>query len=537
MRYNLVHSFTQGTTGFYACEPDPDLDLAEAMRLLASRPYDSFLEAHSLKKLARSQKADSLHLLAQFASEPALAGFFAKAAALLPDLAGFFPNRPLPDTNPANVLRADLKAACLANINEHAPLNPALIAGDADIAAQREIFAARRSMLRREYALTAARGAKAVEQAPDPRETYRLALERLAKAGYEPGAEMRHEASLSPIALLREWRVSGGVAFGPQEHEFSGKATAYGRGLSLAQARVSCVMEIVERASAHVMAEKDNIGGHAFISASYQDLLASGRRALDPVSLGAEPAARAADLCWIACQSAGGREVFAPAQAIYLFLNLDEPQLFENYGSTGLGAGASPEHAKYAALCEVIERDAQASAPFDPASCFELASDNEIIAGLLADYRWRGIRVQFQDITTEIGVPAYRCFVQGADGGVAQASAASLSGPKAALAALTETPWPYRWATPERAPSGPGLANLPTRKLEDLPDYSLGDYKSDLQLLEKALAAMGLDPVYANLARPELGFPVYRVFVEGLETDTELEKGPSRRFLARIKEI
>lgn len=61
------------------------------------------------------------------------------------------------------------------------------------------------------------------------------------------GPEMRHEASLSPIALLRAWRVDVGVSSGRQQYSLRGEATAYGRGLSLAQARASYAMEIVER--------------------------------------------------------------------------------------------------------------------------------------------------------------------------------------------------------------------------------------------------------------------------------------------------
>lgn len=78
-------------------------------------------------------------------------------------------------------------------------------------------------------------------QRPPPQETFLRALDALMEADLIVGPEMRHEASLSPIALLRAWRVDVGVSSGRQQYSLRGEATAYGRGLSLAQApRLLC---------------------------------------------------------------------------------------------------------------------------------------------------------------------------------------------------------------------------------------------------------------------------------------------------------
>ena len=91
---------------------------------------------------------------------------------------------------------------------------------------------------------------------------------------------------------------------------------------------------------------------------------------------------------------------------------------------------------------------------------------------------------------------------------MARATGANLNGARAALAALTETPWPYVWARP--APFGkasvPGLAALPERVLEDLPDYSLPSAEANLRLLESVLAGhakplYGSDPTDLNPVR------------------------------------
>lgn len=71
-------------------------------------------------------------------------------------------------------------------------------------------------------------------QRPPAQETYLRAVDALMENGVVDGPEMRHEASLSPIALLRGWQVDIAVTSGAVRHTLRGKATAYGRGLSLA---------------------------------------------------------------------------------------------------------------------------------------------------------------------------------------------------------------------------------------------------------------------------------------------------------------
>jgi ribosomal protein S12 methylthiotransferase accessory factor YcaO len=58
---------------------------------------------------------------------------------------------------------------------------------------------------------------------------------------------------------------------------------------------------------------------------------------------------------------------------------------------------------------------------------------------------------------------------------------------------------------------------LSIRKLENLPDYSLGSVYSDLKLLETLLASNGYFPVYIDLTRKDLSIPVIRVLVPGME--------------------
>lgn len=72
------------------------------------------------------------------------------------------------------------------------------------------------------------------------------------------------------------------------------------------------------------------------------------------------------------------------------------------------------DEAAVAALTEIAERDAEATTPYSRTRCFMLRSRDQLIQSLLDDYAACGIRVQFQDLTTELGLPVYQCFVTGA---------------------------------------------------------------------------------------------------------------------------
>ena len=223
--------------------------------------------------------------------------------------------------------------------------------------------------------------------------------------------------------------------------------------------------------------------------------------------------------------------MLVPAQAVFLFCNLDEQSLFLAGGSTGLASGNTEAEARLAALTEIVERDAEATTPFSREGCFVLKSRDERLQALLDDYAARGIQIQFQDITTELGVPVYRCFVMSRRGEVAQATGANLCGSRAALAALTEVPWPY----PYGEPTGPALGGLPVRWLEDLPDYSLPSAEASCKLLEKTLCAQGRTPLYVDISRKDLDMPVVRALVPGLELTADFDRfsRPSLRLLAR----
>jgi ribosomal protein S12 methylthiotransferase accessory factor YcaO len=245
-----------------------------------------------------------------------------------------------------------------------------------------------------------------------------------------------------------------------------------------------------------------------------------GPAAVDPNSMRLEVPYANQPLHWIEGFGRHGEPRLVPLQAVYLFANLDEVRLFSGLGSTGLASGNTPEEAKVSGLLEVMERDAEAVRVFDPRQCFLADSRDAQTRELLARYHQQGVHPVFQDLTTELGVPCYKCFVHLPEGGLAKATDASLCGRHAALSALTETPFPF----PEGPASAPGPKDLPVRMLEDLPDHSTGSAAGDLALLEAILEAGGCAPVYVNLTKRELRLPVFRAIVPGLEIVSDFDR-------------
>ena len=357
---------------------------------------------------------------------------------------------------------------------------------------------------------------------------YATAMQGLERLGILAEEEMRHESSLSPVALLRRWRMQVEVHQDRHHYRFSGLQTSYGKGLSLERARASCAMEIVERCSSFAQVVNgrlpDTVQDYRLRRARLSELQSEGCSALNPDAIGLEVPYEDQPLYWVegtTAGAAGATAMLVPFQAVFLFANLDEIDLFSGLGSTGLAAGGTMAQAQFHALLECIERDAEAVQPYDPARCFRLATRDTAVGRLLADYRERGIDVIFQDCSTGLGVPCYKCFVNGpGPDELAKGTSAHFSGWQAALSALTETPYPYPHGP--RSISGP--VDLPIRYLEELPDYSSGNMAADLHRVETLLAANHFHPVYVDLTRRDLAIPVVRALVPGLELMADFDR-------------
>lgn len=555
--YLYAKTQTVSGVGYFGCRLEHTLDLEYGLELLAARPLDSYLHCQLLETFG-NMESSRLVQWAMGARGPLIKYLLLECAYFFPQarlaLEKFLPSLSRLDDSPCEYtplphlllaktedLRKNLE---IGNFFRENIQNHRLHDRDQKLSHTVESGLIWEELQEKKGILASLYSSMTVFPPENPvsaNDTYHRAYMALEKAGLLEFPEMRHEASLSPIALLREWPVRISIESNKVSHTLTGKSTAYGRGLSLAQARASCLMELAERASAHAGARCDDKGGEIAGSAKPISLFRYTLRQLRNTRIYAPVTAQRAasfddaPFYWMTAEDPHGNSAFVPAQSVFLFLNLDEPTYFESGGSTGLGAGNTIADARLSALVEIIERDAHATTPFFWEGCFLLRSRDSAIQGLLEDYRSRGIFPIFQDITTEIGVPSYRCFVISPQGEIIQATGAGLDGKKACLAALTETPWPYSWATPGGAPTRLPDRMLPLITLEDLPNFDLGGARANLLLLENTLQGHGLTPLYADISRADLQIPVVRAFVPGLQTHADFDEIelPSQRLLAR----
>ncbi len=535
--YELCLTQSFEATGYFACYPPRTMDFEACLEHLGQCPNDEFMHKHLLRLIGAWSQTDFKKRLPDSVSNPLLSTLVYEACLLnahLTDSAPVFSGdklRKMAENSPLIYIRsslltdAPLHARWIQilgdNIRYHRDLPPLSKIGPAPV--QVPLTAQPRVQIQD---IPVPSKAKQTPKMPSFEETSRLALDRLSADGIIAGEEMRHTASLSPIALLRPWSLSITVKNGRNHFSVSGIQTAYGRGLSLERARASYAMEMVERYSAFSSVEPAGLTGYCsaypLIRARYSDLLRSGQLALDPNRIGLEVPYIDQPLHWLQGNTVkAGVEypLLVPVQCVLLFCNLDEPSLFSGLGSTGLASGNTLPEAKVSALLEIVERHAEGVSPYRPDQCFHLVSRDAAVANLLEDYRRKGIHVRFQDLSHRFGIPVCKAFVVGQDGGVAKGFAAHLDARIAALSALTETPYPY----PGGSASVPFSDSVLHVCLQDLPDYSTGSPTGDLFRIESLLAANGLEPVYIDLTRKNLGIPVVKALVPGLEVMADFD--------------
>lgn len=536
--YQLTRIKTEAATGYFDCTPAGPPDFDQALAAGRRRPNDEFMRKHLLRLVADWAPGEMKRRIRQAAADLFLKALLYEACLLV---APFGPLRALfvekelgrlAQASPLVFIKAHRQKnhrlhrrwidRLGPNFSRHAPLpGPGQIdlpapVSDASVA---QAMAASPS-LEQLVATLGPNSKRHMGKGPDAVAVTGQALERLARAGIPVGAEMRHEASLSPIALQRTWPLSRTVDCGRHRYHLAGEQISYGRGLELDGARAACAMEIVERVCAYATISENRVHGYhhpyPLTRARFSQLIDKGTAALDPNLLGLEAPYGDEPLYWMEgrmATAAGMRPVLVPVQCVFLFCNLDEIKLFSGLGSNGLGAGTTLAQAKCQALLEVIERDSAATVPYAPELCFDVETSDGRVARLLESYAGLGIRVGFADITGPLGVPCCKAFVKGADGHIAAGTGAHLDARRALMSALTETPYPY----PGGGPSQPLPSAAVRVPLEALPDYDRGDPEGNLQLLEQLLIANGYPPVYVDLTRRDLDLPVVRAIVPGME--------------------
>ena len=357
-------------------------------------------------------------------------------------------------------------------------------------------------------------------------DTGSIAKMKLEALGIFTCGELRHQASLSPIGLMRKWKLDRTIESGPVSYHLTGEQTSYGKGLSVADARASLYMEIAERHSSFASIVDGKIEGTAaeqeVVKARFSELQAKGENTLDPNALMIDVTYRDEPLHWMQGEQKVGGEyqpIWVPVQAVFLFMNLDEPALFTSLGSTGLASGNTPDEARLSGLYEALEREAEATQPFDPSMCFQLYTANENLGPLLSAYRQGKVNLFFQEMTGRLGVPCCKAMVMNEEGVVEKGCAVNLDARRAAVSSMVEVPHQFPEGEATQPPPGTPVAVHE----EQLPSYATGSAKGDVALVERVLSEEGFSPIYVDLTRKDLEIPVAKALVPGFAISADVD--------------
>jgi putative methanogenesis marker protein 1 len=321
----------------------------------------------------------------------------------------------------------------------------------------------------------------------------------------------------------------------------SGAISVYnGKGLTKEEAKVSALMEAYERYSAEVRGDK-------MLRKGAEELMAE-KNAVNPLDLILSPAAAfhltRQPLAWVKGEELNtSEEIWVPACAVFHPYNsrLDLP-LFRS-STNGLASGNNMEEAVLHGLCEVIERDAWSLAEGRRKLQGDIpVPDGGPVKDLVEKFTSQGIEVHLKNLTSDVGIPTVAA---AADDVVMQDPAlltlgigTHLNPEVAAVKALLEVAQSRLTqihGAREDTVKGDASRKLgyermkrinrmwlteggPNVPLGDLPWLDTDDIYDDLQVARAKVNARGMSQmIVVDLTRKELGLPVARVIVPGME--------------------
>jgi ribosomal protein S12 methylthiotransferase accessory factor len=306
-----------------------------------------------------------------------------------------------------------------------------------------------------------------------------------------------------------------------------------GKGATPTEAKVSAIMEGIERYSAEVRNSDLRI-------ARFSELRDN---ALNPEELilprDADPDA---EIPWVmGYDLIGDEEILVPANAVFHPLPSVYTRLFRT-NTTGLASGNQLEEAIFHGLAEVIERDAWSIAEHSRSMGPLLRYNGDGLAGeLLNMFRLAEVQVYVRDITSDVDVATFAAVsddLKLKDPALLTAGMGTHTDPEVALLrALTEVAQSRLTqihgaredtvsADFRRMMGYERLKRLNRHWFEhereedfsSIKSYDTDDFLDDIRLMLDRLQAAGFDrAIVVDLTAPEIMVPVVRVIVPGLE--------------------
>lgn len=343
-------------------------------------------------------------------------------------------------------------------------------------------------------------------------------------------------------------------------------AVSQGKGLDLAAAKASGLMEAVETYHAETIQLPLKLG-------SFEELRYA-HPMIDVSGLPMPVDSRYHDdlqILWIE-----GRElmtetpVWSPYETVHTNYTLPMPPGSGCFvaNTNGLASGNHLLEAISHGICELVERDAVTlwklrSEEARRATAIDLDTVNdEPCLDMLARFAAADIDVKVWDTTTDVGIASFFCLAMGRSDRFADPEFGAGCHPArevALLRALTEAAQSRTtYITGARDDIGPDLyepavrarrlrdcravinAHPPARDFRRVPSWQADTFEEDVKEALRRLAAVGIDQVcVVDLTKPAFRIPVVRVVVPGLEGAFEEDKGdylPGPRALAILGE-
>lgn len=368
-----------------------------------------------------------------------------------------------------------------------------------------------------------------------PQETLQRVLPLLPMAGLEPLEDITGTDNLG----IPVYSIS-------RREALEGAGSVYnGKGPTPEQAQASAAMEALERCCA-VLKSDD-----ALVRATVKDAMES-VWALDPRELILPERVQQYifndEIAW--CQGyelLRGEDIWVPANAVYHPYHPDGDMSIFRYHTNGIAAGNTMEEAILHGILELVERDAWSIADFRRRVKADIVLDDESSTSyrLRQAFQDNGVEVHLKDLTSDIGITTIGAAaddVRSKDPELLTIGVGTHLNPEvAAVRALTELAQSRtthkhgvkvnsklqksnqslgydRIKALNRMWYSPSENVIALSEMERLDTPYVLD---DIEITLDRLTSIGVDKVIVvDLTRPEIGVPVVRMIIPGLEVYT-----------------
>ncbi len=321
-----------------------------------------------------------------------------------------------------------------------------------------------------------------------------------------------------------------------------------GKGLTREQARVSVIMEAIERYSAEIKA-KDRV---KFLFESYEE--GEGKEKVDPASLILSKLSTVnpdTKLEW--CEGydlLNGEEVLVPANAVFHpYISNRGGRLFRS-DSNGIASGNNLEEAIFHGITEVIERDAlsymELKKHAGKQKQIEIGEGDGMLFELKRGFESAGIAPYFWYIPSDTGfatvalaldpgskdasllvygagthsdprIAAIRAITEAAQSRLMQIESAKRDAMKATLARVMSYEEIKKRNRHWFEDKGKDKREEEKVELNELPNLATDTIDGDIEIALERLKRVVNRVIVVNLTREEIGVPVVRVIIPGFE--------------------